>query len=76
MTKEEKLRHCQGCRNDFYNGKNPYKIKECFSLKSAELMLKKEVYVNQIPPWNQEPRQILSCYHKEDFIYVDPNTIN
>ena len=29
MTKSEKLKHCVGCRDNFYNGNNPYGITEC-----------------------------------------------
>ena len=70
--KEEKLKHCSGCRNDFYNGNNNLGVEECWSLKKARLVLKKEVHINQIPPWNQEPKQVLSCYHRDGYVYVDP----
>ena len=73
MSKNEKLKHCIGCRNNFYNGNNNMEIKECWSLKSAKLVLKKEVGVDQRPPWKQKPRRVLSCYHKQKYVYVEPN---
>jgi hypothetical protein len=30
--------YCAGCDDDFYNGGNPYDIKECWSLKSAKVV--------------------------------------
>jgi len=72
MTEQEKLKHCSGCRNDFYNDKNPMGIKRCWSLDTAELVLKKEVSMSQVPPWTQKPKQVLSCYHRDGFIYVPP----
>lgn len=73
MTKEEKKRHCKGCRNDFYNGDNPYGIQDCWSLEGAELVYKKEVHINQRPPWNQNAIQVLDCYRKPQHVYVDPD---
>lgn len=32
------LQYCNGCHNDFYNGKNPMGIKECWSLKTAKVV--------------------------------------
>jgi hypothetical protein len=65
-------KHCAGCRDDFYNGNNPYGIKECWMLKSAKLILRKEVHINQVPPWNQAPKKLPSCYRKPQFVYVGP----
>ena len=70
MTKEEKLKMCIGCRNDFYNGKNPLDVEECWSLDKARVEMKKEVSVNHVPPWNQEPRPFLHCYHKDGYVHV------
>jgi hypothetical protein len=72
MTKEEKLKRCIGCEQNFYNGNNDLGVEECWNLKNATLMLKKEVCINQVPPWNQAPREFLSCFQRKGFIYVDP----
>ena len=65
MTKSEKLAHCAGCRNNFYNGNNPYNVKECWSLEKATLISRKKVHIDQIPPWKQKPGKYLSCYHQD-----------
>lgn len=42
MSKEEKpLKDkslCSGCRENFYNGNNPYGIKECWSFKKSKVV--------------------------------------
>ena len=72
MTKAEKLKMCGGCRDNFYNGNNPYGVKECWMLKTAKSVMKKEVHRDQRPPWNQKPSKFLSCYHAQRYVYVDP----
>jgi len=72
MTEQQKLKRCAGCRNDFYNGNNPLKVKRCWSLDDARIVWKKEVHVNQMPPWNQSAKRVLSCFHRDRYVYVDP----
>ena len=64
-------KHCIGCENNFYNGNNPYGIKECWSLKTAKLIMRKQVNINQVPPWKQEPTKVLSCYHKKGYVFIN-----
>lgn len=73
MTKSEKRKHCSGCREDFYNGSNPYGIKECWNLKSARLVWKKQIHINQVPPWKQKPIKVLNCYGCHNYVFVDKN---
>lgn len=71
MTKDEKKRkYCPGCRNNFYNGNNPYGVQECWSLPSAKVVWRKRVHINQRPPWNQKPQRVLDCYHERGYVYV------
>lgn len=76
MNKSEKLKYCAGCKDDFYNSQNPYAIDECWHLKSARLVLKKEVHVDQIPPWTQKPRKFLNCYRRKRYVYVEPTFLD
>lgn len=74
MSKEpkaEKLKMCRGCENNFYNGNNPYGVKECWLLKSAKVVSKKQVSINDRPPWKQEPIKVLSCRKVKGFVFVD-----
>ena len=70
LSKVEKLRMCNGCEENFYNGHNPYGIKECWNLKSAKVVKKKKVHIDQVPPWEQKPIKVLSCYHQKRFVFV------
>lgn len=72
MTNEEKKKHCLGCEDDFYNGKNPYGIKECWLLDGAKLVMRKPVHIDQRPPWNQPAIERLSCYRQKGYIHVEP----
>lgn len=38
MSEAEKLKHCLGCEQDFYNDKNPLGVKRCWHLKDAKLV--------------------------------------
>jgi len=73
MTKNQKLKYCTGCEDDFYNGHNPMGIKECWRLDSARLILLKEVHIDQQPPWKQKPRKFLSCYKRKRYAYFPPD---
>lgn len=70
MNKSAKLKHCSGCHDDFYNhgGGGSY---ECWMLDGAKLIFKKEVSIDQRPPWKQKAKRFLSCYHRPRYIYVD-----
>lgn len=71
MNKVEKLKYCNGCENNFYNGNNPYRIKECWSLKDSKLVLKKEIPITQYPPWKQKAIKVLDCFHRKGYVYWD-----
>ncbi len=32
------MKYCAGCRNNFYNDKNPLGVKQCWSLKAARVV--------------------------------------
>lgn len=64
MTRSEKLAHCGGCTNNFYNGNNPLGVAECWHLKSAKLVRRVRVPLSQRPPWNQEPVKVFQCRHE------------
>ncbi len=72
MTKEDKKQLCAGCYNDEYNqglgGAN-----ECFYFKKARVCKKKEVHIDDVPPWkHQRIFKTLTCYRKPRFVYIDP----
>lgn len=67
-------KHCLGCRDDFYNGKNQYGIAACWRLEDAQMVKVKEVPIDQTPPWTQAPISKPNCYSRPGFVYVSENT--
>jgi len=72
MTKDEKKKDlCPGCYcNDYNYGLGG--AEECFSLKTAKVVKRKFVHVDQKPPWNQPAEKTLSCHQKQRYISVRP----
>jgi hypothetical protein len=76
MPDSEKLKHCSGCEDDFYNDHNPLGVKKCWSLENACLVMRKQVSTSQRPPWTQAPIQVLKCFHRQGYIYIDADRTN
>ena len=68
MKKED----CIGCYNNDYNHELGG-AKECWSFDSAKLEMRKEVHIDQRPPWNQKAKRFPSCYRKQRYVYVRPD---
>jgi hypothetical protein len=66
-------KRCNGCRDDFYNGKNPFDVKECWLLDKAKLIRRVAVHVDQRPPWKQKAQWTPHCYSMERYIFVAPD---
>ena len=60
-------RACVGCRNDFYNDKNPLGVKRCWSLASAKMMTRWQIgtWTPQDDAKNFTKVRKPSCYHSE-----------
>jgi len=71
MTDQEKRQHCVGCHDDFYNHGGGGSTK-CWSMDSMELIKRKEVSIDQRPPWTQGARLFPNCYHRPRFVYKQP----
>ncbi len=65
---------CLGCRNDFYNGNNHLGVELCWSLLGAKRVKRKEVHINQRPPWKQKAQLLPSCFSRPQYVYVEPTT--
>lgn len=64
---------CQGCEDNFYNGNNNLGVNECWHFSKATMILRKQVHVDQVPPWNQSPVRVPSCYKVKRYVFVDPH---
>ena len=72
MTKSQKLKHCRGCYcNDYNHGLGG--AKQCWMLNDMKLEWRKEVSVDQRPPWNQKAKRLPNCYHRSRYVYVKPH---
>lgn len=76
MTCSEKNRrrrkYCPRCRDDFYNGKNPIGVKECWCLPNSRVVRRKFVHVDAVPPLRMKSEWTLDCCHRDRYISVDP----
>ncbi len=59
---------CDGCCNDIYN--HPPKVGQNF--KSAKVVSRKKVSINQVPPWNQKPIKVLDCRRESGYCLIRP----
>lgn len=71
MSEPLDTKHCVGCEDDFYNHQNKANG-GCWCRTTAKIIPRKEVSINQVPPWDQKPMQLPSCYRKKGYIYVGP----
>lgn len=85
ISKLAKKKLCSGCRNNRYNMGVGFverpgidavvTCNECWSMKTAKVVMKKRVSVSQVPPWTQKPIKTLSCKSEPGFVYVDKKAI-
>jgi hypothetical protein len=70
------VEHCSGCREDFYNDKNPLGVKQCWMRKSAKLAPSVLIHIDQVPPYrNLKPKDRPTCYKAERHVTVKPEAI-
>lgn len=70
------LSHCSGCRDNFYNGNNPYGVQVCWNLKSAVIKKIKFVPWDMRPPWNVPAEKTNSCHSKKGYVAVSAERSN
>lgn len=66
---------CSGCRDNFYNGNNPYGVPRCWHFESAKVVKRMMIPVDMRPPYLFEPEWVLSCYHPERTCNVKPEAL-
>lgn len=65
-------KHCRGCRDNFYNGNNNLGVSECWSPKTAKLIWRRRVRMDERPPWNAKCERLPDCYGQQGFVFVKP----
>jgi hypothetical protein len=73
MTENEKLKHCVGCRDDFYNDKNPMGVKRCWGLKTAKMVTRYRTgtWTRPTEPGAFTECKVLNCYHQDGQHYIE-----
>ena len=68
---------CAGCEDDFYNGKNPYGVQQCWGLETAKLVERKLIPIWQQPPYNKIPlTKVPNCYKQKGYSTVKPESLD
>jgi len=62
-----RTKYCVGCYNEYYNQHEP---NHCWHLPKARIIYRKEVHINDRPPWNHTPKKLPDCYRKSKHIYA------
>lgn len=63
MDAKQKLKLCEGCRNNHYNKPGNSTTGRCWSLDTAEVVMRTQVGWWHNPPYRWNPQQTLSCHH-------------
>lgn len=67
---------CGGCIDDFYNDHNPYGVKECWHFKSAKIVKRVRVGIDERPPYkHHRPQPMMDCRTEKGYALVDPSRI-
>ncbi len=67
---------CAGCVDDFYNGNNDLGVKQCWGVKTATMVERVLIHIDQAPPYrNLKPRLMPSCYKKKRHVTVKLESI-
>lgn len=76
MTKSEKLKHCVGCEQNFYNGNNGIGVQECWHLKDAKLVKRLRIGMWQNPPYNAEATvKVFHCRREKGSCLIEPDKV-
>lgn len=68
--------HCVGCKDNFYNGNNPYGIEKCWGLRAMRLDRYILIRIDERPPYlNRELQELPVCYKKEHYVKVKPESL-
>ena len=65
------VRHCHGCEDDFYNGKNELGVKQCWSREGATFDKYLLIPIDLRPPYTDLKLQKLpTCYRMKRYVKV------
>ena len=76
MNEREKLKHCLGCTENFYNGNNPLGVQRCWHLDSAKLVNKVRVPIDMRPPWPRRVVKVFQCRREHRVVLMTPENFD
>lgn len=64
---------CVGCEQDFYNGKNPMGVQECWSLKTAKMVTRYRLGYWTAPtvPGAFQKMKAYHCRSEKGYVFYD-----
>ena len=68
MTEKSK-KLCEGCDDNYYNHNRE---EGCWCYDTAKVVKRKMVSVDDIPPWDHEPIEVLSCFNVKRYVMIKP----
>lgn len=69
-------KHCDGCQDDFYNGKNPYGVQKCWHAEKATMVNRILVPIWMPPPYTRLPiKKMPNCYKAKGAVTVKPDSL-
>lgn len=69
--------HCAGCRDDFYNGHNPYGVTECWLRENAVLGEFKLIPIDLAPPYLKiKTQSVPTCYQRPRYVKAKPESLD
>lgn len=74
MKKDKSL--CNGCYNqEYHHGLGG--AKECWNYKSAEIILRIPMSINEMPPYDKKrANKMMSCYRRSQMAYPSPDALD
>lgn len=71
VKRKATAKNCLGCRDNFYNGNNHLGVQRCWLLDTARLVRRKQVHINDVPPWWRQPVLVIpDCFRQSGYVYV------
>lgn len=66
---------CIGCRDNFYNGNNPYGVPQCWRFSKAVVEKRIKIPIHMMPPYKIPAGWTLSCHKPSGYVMVKPEVI-
>lgn len=68
----ETTEHCDGCRDNFYNGHNDLGVQRCWGLRTAVLITRYRLSIHTPMDQRSAYQKVTrpGCYHETGFVHI------